>query len=175
MTQQPHQPTGDVTSSDETQSWLYSDKVKDHFFSPRNFARGEVDESQFNAVGAVGSPACGDELRVWLKVDPETERIKKFVWKTFGCASAIAATSVISEMATEGEGMTLEAARLIRPQDVIARLRGLPPRKIHCSVLCDRALREAVNDYYRRTNQAAKTKTQLPLTSDSCYSAHNKS
>ncbi|MDP2631202.1 MAG: iron-sulfur cluster assembly scaffold protein [Candidatus Uhrbacteria bacterium] len=144
---------GDVSSHDKTQSWFYSDIVKDHFFNPRNFLDREPEEGEFNAVGKVGSPACGDELRVWLLVDSSSEQIKSFRWKTFGCGSAIAATSMISEMVLENGGMTLSEARTIKPQDVMERLGGLPARKFHCSVLCDKALRDAVNDYYRRTGQ----------------------
>ena len=107
-------------------------------------------------MGKVGSPACGDELKVWLKIDPKTERIKEFRWKTFGCGSAIASTSITSVMVTENKGMTLEEARKIKPQDIMKRLGGLPARKIHCSVLCDKALRDAINDYYRRAEQFKK-------------------
>ena len=140
---------GDVQSHDKKHSWFYSDIVKDHFFNPRNFLDGEPKEGEFNAMGKVGSPACGDELRVWLKVDPKTEKILDYKWKTFGCGSAIAATSMISEMILE-KSLTLEQARIIKPQDVMERLGGLPARKFHCSVLCDKATRDAVNDYYRR-------------------------
>ncbi len=116
----------------------------------------KVDETRYNGIGKVGSPACGDELRVWLKVDSQTEKIKEFHWRTFGCGSAIAATSITSEMVTENGGMTLEEARKMKPQDIIIRLGGLPARKIHCSVLCDKALRDAINDYYRRAKQFDK-------------------
>lgn len=147
---------GDVSSHSGAQSWFYSDIVKEHFFNPKNFAMDEVDAEQFNAIGKVGSPACGDELRVWLKVDEETERITEFRWKTFGCGSAIASTSMASVMATENGGLTLEEARNMKPQDIMARLGGLPARKFHCSVLCDKALRDAINDYYRRSSQFDK-------------------
>ncbi|MBI2475034.1 iron-sulfur cluster assembly scaffold protein [Candidatus Uhrbacteria bacterium] len=147
----------DVTSRDNKQSWFYSNIVKDHFFHPRNFIEdGEIDENRFNAIGKVGSPACGDELRVWMKVDPKTERILEFRWRTFGCGSAIASTSMASVVVTENGGMTLDEARKLKPQDIIDRLGGLPQRKIHCSVLCDKALRDAINDYYRRTQQFDK-------------------
>lgn len=152
--QDPVQGTkGDVSSHDKTKSWFYSDVVKEHFFNPKNFIHDEVDESQYNAIGKVGSPACGDELRVWLFVDPETETVKEFRWKTFGCGSAIASTSMASVMVTENGGMTLDAARRLKPQDIMHRLGGLPQRKFHCSVLCDKALRDAINDYFRRTDQ----------------------
>lgn len=146
----------DVSSRDKKQSWFYSDIVKEHFFHPHNFMNEEADEAAFNAIGKVGSPACGDELRVWMKVDDKSERIVEFRWRTFGCGSAIASTSMASDMVTENGGMTLEEARKLKPQDIMDRLGGLPQRKFHCSVLCDKALRDAINDYYRRTDQFDK-------------------
>lgn len=144
---------GDVSSQDQMKSWFYSDIVKEHFFNPKNFLMGEPEEGSFNAMGKVGSPACGDELRMWLWIDPATERIKSCRWKTFGCGSAIAATSMASVMVSDGEGMLVEDARKLRPQDIMEHLGGLPARKIHCSVLCDKSLRDAINDYFRRTEQ----------------------
>ncbi|OGL70515.1 hypothetical protein A3B32_03655 [Candidatus Uhrbacteria bacterium RIFCSPLOWO2_01_FULL_53_9] len=130
--------------------------VKEHFFNPKNFVMDDMDAAAFNAVGKVGSPACGDELRVWMVVDPTSERIQSFKWKTFGCGSAIASTSMASVMVTENGGMTLDEARRLKPQDIMERLGGLPQRKFHCSVLCDKALRDAINDYYRRVEQFDK-------------------
>jgi NifU-like protein involved in Fe-S cluster formation len=147
---------GDVTSHDKKQSWFYTDEVKEHFFNPKNFLDREPEPGEFNGLGKVGSPACGDELKVWIFVDTDTEQIKKMGWKTFGCGSAIASTSIASVMVTENGGMTLEAARKMKPQDIMARLGGLPARKFHCSVLCDKALRDAINDYYRQTAQLDK-------------------
>lgn len=147
---------GDVTTKNGAQSWFYTDVVKDHFFHPRNFMMEDAVESDYNAIGKIGSPACGDELRVWMKVDPETERIIEFRWKTFGCGSAIASTSMASEIVTENGGMTLSDARKLKPMDIMDRLGGLPARKFHCSVLCDKAFRDAINDYYRRTEQFDK-------------------
>lgn len=144
---------GDVSSHDKSQSWFYTDMVKEHFFNPKNFLDHEPEEGEFNALGKVGSPACGDELKVWLRVNPETERIERFAWKTFGCGSAIASTSIASVMVTENGGMTLSEARSLKPQDIMARLGGLPARKFHCSVLCDKALRDAINDFYRRAER----------------------
>ncbi|TAK04151.1 iron-sulfur cluster assembly scaffold protein [Patescibacteria group bacterium] len=146
----------DVTSRDRKQSWFYSDTVKEHFFRPKNFIDRDVGPDEYDATGKVGSPACGDELRVWMKVDPESERIREFRWKTFGCGSAIASTSMASVMVTENGGMTLDEARDLKPQDIMARLGGLPARKFHCSVLCDKALRDAINDYYRRAGKTDK-------------------
>ncbi|MDO8647215.1 MAG: iron-sulfur cluster assembly scaffold protein [Candidatus Diapherotrites archaeon] len=99
---------------------------------------------------------CGDKMDLWIKVDPKTERIKECKWKTFGCASAIASTSMLSTMVSEKGGMKIEKALKITPQDIMKRLGGLPARKVHCSVLGDKALRAAINDYYRNTKQFDK-------------------
>jgi len=134
--------------------WLYSDIVKDHFFNPRNFMHyGEEEKFKYNGLGRVGSPACGDEMVLWILVDKKTEKIKDCRWRTFGCGSAIASTSVLSEMIKERGGMNVDKALKIRPQDILERLGGLPDRKIHCSVLGDKALQAAVNDYFRNTKQ----------------------
>ena len=149
----------DIRSQDGS-GWLYSDIVKDHFFNPRNFMHyGEEAKFKFNGMGRVGSPACGDEMVLWLKVDSKTEKIKDCRWRTFGCGSAIASTSVLSEMIVEKGGMKIEDALKIRPQDILARLGGLPDRKVHCSVLGDKALQAAINDYFRNTNQHARVVT----------------
>jgi len=135
-------------------SWVYSDVVKDHFFNPRNILfSGEEDEYEADSTGRVGSPACGDEMVLWLKIDPKTEKIRECKWQTFGCGSAIASTSMLSVMVTEEEGMTIDQALKIRPQDIMERLCGLPNRKIHCSVLGDKALQSAINDWFRKTGQ----------------------
>lgn len=126
--------------------WMYSDIVKEHFFNPQNFTTEPP--SSYSGLGMVGSPACGDMMRVWITVDKKTEKIKDFKWQTFGCASAIASTSVLSVMATENGGLTLEQAEKLTPQDIIKRLGGLPDKKVHCSVLGDQALRAAIADYH---------------------------
>jgi len=144
---------GDIISKDNKESWFYSKEVKEHFFHPKNFM--DKDEGTFKAdgLGMVGSPACGDMMKMWIKVDKKSEKIKTCKWKTFGCGSAIASTSMLSVIVTEHGGMKLEEARKLRPQDILERLGGLPARKIHCSVLGDKALRAAINDYYRKTGQ----------------------
>lgn len=134
-------------------SWAYSKMVKSHFFNPRNLLVEDPDKAQFDAEGIVGSPACGDIMRVWLKIDPKTERIKEFKWRTFGCASAIGATSMLSVMVTEKGGMKIDKALKLKPQDIMKRLGGLPDRKIHCSVLGDKALRSALNHWFKKTGQ----------------------
>jgi len=149
----------DVVSPDLTKRWFYTDTVKDHFFNPRNFMD---DDAGYRAdgMGMVGSPACGDMMTVWIKVDPESERVTDMKWKTFGCGSAIASTSMHSVMVIENGGRTVEEAIRIRPQDIMARLGGLPNRKIHCSVLSDKALRAAVNDYFRKSDQPERIKVE---------------
>ncbi|MFA5062015.1 MAG: iron-sulfur cluster assembly scaffold protein [Patescibacteria group bacterium] len=140
--------------------WVYSDIVKDHFFNPRNFMHyGEEEKFKYNGMGRVGSPACGDEMVLWLNIDPKTEKIKDCRWRTFGCGSAIASTSVMSEMITEKGGMKIDNALNLKPQDILARLGGLPDRKIHCSVLGDKALQAAINDYFRKTGQHQRVLT----------------
>jgi len=150
---------GDVVAATKDKGWFYSDVVKEHFFHPRNFME---DESAYAdaAMGMVGSPACGDAMKVWIMVDPATERITDLKWKTFGCGSAIASTSMMSVMATENGGMTMDDARKMRPQDIMERLGGLPARKIHCSVLGDKALRAAINDWYRKAGKTDKVEVE---------------
>lgn len=127
-------------------NWLYSETVRDHFFAPRNLL---LDETTYEAdgIGIVGSPACGDMMAVWIRVDPKAERITECKWRTFGCASAIASTSMMSVMVTEEGGMLLSRAKRLTPEAIIERLDGLPDRKYHCSVLGHLAIREAIKDY----------------------------
>jgi nitrogen fixation NifU-like protein len=153
---------GDVVAPTKEKGWFYTDTVKDHFFHPKNFLEDEAGYGDAY-LGMVGSPACGDAMKVWLKIEKEadgTERIKDFKWKTFGCASAIASTSMLSVMVTENEGMPIEDALKLRPQDIMERLGGLPARKVHCSVLGDKALRSAVMDYYRKSGQIDKVQVE---------------
>ena len=150
----------EVVNPTTKERWVYSDVVKDHFFHPRNLLLEKVEQGAFDAEGMVGSPACGDVMYVWLKVDAATERIADFKWKTFGCGSAIASSSMFSVMATENGGMTIENALKIRPQDVMARLGGLPNRKIHCSVLIDKAFKKAANEWFRATGRNDRIKVE---------------
>lgn len=147
----------DVKAKVESEKWFYTKEVKEHFFKPKNFLLTEKQakkyEKECDGVGQVGSPACGDMMKMWLKVDKKKDRIIECRWQTFGCASAIASTSMLSVMLTENGGMKIEKALKIKPQEIAARLKGLPERKFHCSVLGDKALRAAVNDYFRKTNQ----------------------
>ncbi len=135
-----------INTCGDVGEWLYSATVREHFFHPHNLL---LDDAAYEAdgIGVVGSPACGDVMAVWVKVDPHTKRITECKWRTFGCASAIASTSMLSVMATEKGGMTLTRAKRVTPEAIIERLGGLPDRKYHCSVLGHQALREAVIDY----------------------------
>lgn len=126
--------------------WLYSEIVKDHFFNPRNILLDDKDYVA-DGLGIAGSPLCGDMMAVWIKIDKENSVIVECKWRTFGCASAIASTSMMSVMATENGGMTLQRAKRISPEAIIDRLGGLPDRKYHCSVLGHEALRNAIEDY----------------------------
>ena len=127
------------------EGWLYSKIVEDHFFAPRNVMKKDLNPKDYNAYSEVGAAACGDIMKIWLKI--ENDKIVDFKWKTFGCASAIASTSVLSEMAI---GMNIDDAYQITANDIVEALGGLPKRKIHCSILGDQGLRKAI-DNYRQT------------------------
>jgi len=137
----------DIKAVDNDEGWLYTEIVKEHFFSPKNIQLSTPKKNEFNGSGTVGSPVCGDMMTMWLKIDSRTQRIKKCTWKTFGCASAIASTSILSVMVTRHGGMTIDQAQKLTAKDIIKELGGLPDRKIHCSVLGDQALRAAIKDY----------------------------
>lgn len=139
--------TPDYENKDANECWYYSGLVKDHFFNPRNFLKEEPKEGEFDTEGQVGNFKCGDIMRMWIKINPKTERVEKIGWKTFGCAPAIASTSMFSEMVLERGGMKMENALKITPADIIKRLGGVPSRKVHCSVMAHQAFRNAADNY----------------------------
>ena len=125
----------------------YSQKVIDHYENPRNvgtFAK----EEQNVGTGLVGAPACGDVMKLQIKVNPETGVIEDAKFKTFGCLSAIAASSLATEQL---KGKTLEEARKIRNVEIAEEL-SLPPVKIHCSVLAEDAIKQAISDYQSKAS-----------------------
>jgi len=120
---------------------LYSDKVLDHFSNPRNV--GELPDA--DGVGEVGSPACGDIMKMYIKVDRGV--ISDIRFKTFGCGAAVATSSMATELI---KGKSIEDALKLTNKAVVEALEGLPPVKLHCSVLAEQAIKSAISDYYTR-------------------------
>mgnify|MGYP000993943995 CR=1 FL=1 len=120
---------------------LYSEKVMDHFANPRNV--GEIPDA--DGVGEVGNAKCGDIMKMYIKV--ENNIITDVKFKTFGCGAAVATSSIATEMI---KGKTVEEALKLTNKAVVQALEGLPPQKLHCSVLAEQAIKSAVSDYYKR-------------------------
>jgi len=140
----------------EQPGWVYSDIVKEHFMNPRNVLHDD-ENFQEDGKGIVGNIKCGDEMMFAIKVDKKKGILEDCRWKTYGCASAIASTSLLSEAV---KGMTLDQAFNVSPKDIAEKLGGLPEHKIHCSVLGDKALRAAINNYYSRNNMLQKVREE---------------
>ncbi len=131
----------------------YSDKVVDHYNNPRNV--GTLDKASTEVgTGLVGAPECGDVMRLQIRVNPETQVIEEAKFKTFGCGSAIASSSLATEWI---KGRTVEDALAIKNTDIVKEL-SLPPVKIHCSVLAEDAIRAAIGDW-KKKNSVAETAT----------------
>ena len=128
-------------------NWVYSETVKEHFLNPRNFLMGDEKKYTHDAEGIVGNPICGDQMLFMLRIDKDTETITDIKWKTYGCASAIASTSALSELAI---GKTLDEALKISAKEITEYLGGLPAQKVHCSVLGHGALEKAIEDYRKK-------------------------
>jgi len=126
-----------------TQFGWYSEKVVEHFQNPRNL--GEIEDA--DGVGVVGNPVCGDMMKITLRV--RDERIEDVKFKTFGCAAAIATSSMVTELV---KGKTLDEALQVTNRDVAEALDGLPPVKMHCSLLAEEAIRAAIEDYRQKMN-----------------------
>jgi len=119
----------------------YSAAVIDHYENPRNVGKFDIDDTV--GTGMVGAPACGDVMKLQIKVDPVTGIIQDARFKTYGCGSAIASSSLITELV---KGMSLDQASKIKNSDIAEEL-ALPPVKIHCSILAEDAIKAAVKDY----------------------------
>lgn len=127
----------------------YSDQVLQHYENPQNVGKFDTDEPNVG-TGLVGAPACGDVLRLQLKIDPATDIIIDARFKTYGCGSAIASSSLVSEMV---KGLTLDEAGKIKNSEIAEEL-SLPPVKIHCSILAEDCLKAAIEDYRSKQNKS---------------------
>jgi nitrogen fixation NifU-like protein len=137
----------------------YSDQVIDHYNNPRNV--GTLDKASTEVgTGLVGAPECGDVMRLQIRVNPETQVIEEAKFKTFGCGSAIASSSLATEWI---KGRTVDDAMAIKNTDIVKEL-ALPPVKIHCSVLAEDAIRAAIGDWKKKNNVAE--------TADAAVAAH---
>ncbi len=122
---------------------LYSEKVMDHFTNPRNV--GEMTDA--DGMGMVGNAKCGDIMQMFIKVNKETNIIEDVKFKTFGCGAAIATSSMATELV---KGKSIDEALALTNSAVVEALEGLPPVKVHCSVLAEEAIKAAVADYYKK-------------------------
>lgn len=148
--------------------WLYSDVVKDHFTNPRNVFNPD-EKFEADAEGVVGNIKCGDQMLFMLKI--KDDMIVDVRWKTYGCASAIASTSMLSESI---KGMGIRQAYTIKPTDIAAKLGGLPENKIHCSVLGDKALRAAIDNYLEKTGRPGAFKGEEAVVICTCLNITDK-
>lgn len=146
----------------------YSEKVIDHYTNPRNV--GKIEDA--SGVGEVGNPVCGDIMKMYIKVENNVITDVKF--KTFGCGAAIASSSVTTELI---KGKTIEEALALKNSDVVDSLGGLPPVKLHCSVLAEEAIHSAIADYYRKEGKLTEEEIvkKCGLTEGGCHSCAKNS
>ncbi len=134
----------------------YSDKVLDHYTNPRNV--GSLDKASTQVgTGLVGAPECGDVMKLQIQVNPETQVIEDATFKTFGCGSAIASSSLATEWV---KGKTVDEALKIKNTDIVREL-SLPPVKIHCSVLAEDAIRAAISDWKKKNGVEAPAPAEV--------------
>ena len=136
----------------------YSDKVIDHYNNPRNV--GSLDKKDPNVgTGLVGAPECGDVMKLQIKINPETQMIEDAKFKTFGCGSAIASSSLATEWV---KGRTVDEALTIKNTEIVKEL-NLPPVKIHCSVLAEDAIKAAIRDYKGKQGSADEQREEISV------------
>ncbi|MDR0248930.1 MAG: Fe-S cluster assembly scaffold protein NifU [Oscillospiraceae bacterium] len=142
---------------------MYTDKVMEHFSSPRNV--GEVEDA--NAVGTVGNPKCGDIMKMTMRISDDVITDVKF--KTFGCGAAVATSSIATELV---KGKSIKDALAVTNTAVVEALEGLPPAKIHCSVLAEEAIKAAIADYYKRRGIDPTPIVGCDADCPACHSRH---
>ena len=143
---------------------MYSEKVMDHFSNPRNV--GEIEDA--NAVGQVGNPQCGDIMKIYMKINDDTQIIEEVKFKTFGCGAAIATSSMATELV---KGKSVEEALKLTNLAVAEALDGLPPVKMHCSNLAEEAIHAAIANYYE--SRGMDTSGIIKCTGECCGCAHS--
>jgi len=139
---------------------MYSDKVLDHFSNPRNV--GEMADA--NGIGEVGNQKCGDIMKIYLKI--ENDIIEDVKFQTFGCGAAIATSSMATELI---KGKSIKEAMTLTNKAVVEALDGLPPVKLHCSVLAEEAVKEAINNYLKENGRASEVVEVCGGCCDSCH------
>ena len=144
---------------------MYTDKVMEHFNSPRNVGIVE----NFNAEGTVGNPKCGDIMKITMRIEDEAIADVKF--KTFGCGAAVATSSMATELV---KGKTIKEALGLTNRAVVEALEGLPPAKIHCSVLAEEAVKSAIADYYKRQGIDPSGILGCSADCESCHREHGE-
>lgn len=146
---------------------MYSEKVMDHFSNPRNV--GEIADA--NAIGEVGNPQCGDIMKIYMKINEDTNIIEDVKFKTFGCGAAIATSSMATELV---KGKSVEDALKMTNKAVVEALDGLPPVKLHCSVLAEEAVQSAIFNYYERQGIPAPAGLKCNGCCSACHHHHDQ-